>query len=104
MFSLRDQSKSDARRKPNEPPIPSKGESIYFALLRKDRHLASGATASWLATFELSTLKQLKFITLHQAGWFQPRANSSPSGRSVPRGRAPAPLSPDLVVEKAAEL
>jgi hypothetical protein len=68
MFSLRDQSKSDARRKPNEPPIPSKGESIYFALLRKDRHLASGATASWLATFELSTLKQLKFITLHQAG------------------------------------
>ena len=78
MFSLRDQSKSDARRKPNEPPIPSKGESIYFALLRKDRHLASGATASWLATFELSTLKQLKFITLHQAGWFQPEGKFKP--------------------------
>ena len=98
MFSLRDQSKSDARRKPNEPPIPSKGESIYFALLRKDRHLASGATASWLATFELSTLKQLKFITLHQAGWFQPEGKFKPfrqertarksTGRALPRSRS----------------
>ena len=31
-------------------PFQGKGESIYFALLRKDRHLAASATGSWPAT------------------------------------------------------
>jgi hypothetical protein len=42
--------------------------------------------------YDLFTLNQLKFITYTKQAGFQPEANSSPSGRSVPRGRAPGPL------------
>jgi len=56
------------------------------------------------ATYDPLHVQTAEVHHLHQAGYFQPEANSSPSASSIPRGRAPAPLWRDLAMKKAAEL